>query len=158
MYQLYINNLIEGKLSQVFYSKLNQFIEICSSPLRKMKTTVYGQLTLAEKEIITISGLKKTYETELANNNLNDTYTKNDLSKLNVITSYKNLFENEKCFDGFIYIKKNSYLICTNSNGINLRFDNIYNSFIGNVSFNNYDNTLMNSSYNNNNMSVNSTQ
>ena len=155
MYQLYINNLIEGKLSQVFYSKLNQFIEICSSPLRKMKTTVYGQLTLAEKEIITISGLKKTYETELSNNNLNDTYTKNDLSKLNVITSYKNLFENEKCFDGFIYIKKNSYLICTNSNGINLRFDNIYNSFIGNVSFNNYDNTLMNNSYNNNNMSAN---
>ena len=38
LYQLYISNLIEGKLSQIFYSKLNQFIEICSSPLRKMKT------------------------------------------------------------------------------------------------------------------------
>ena len=155
LYQLYINNLIEGKLTQVFYSKLNQFIEICASPLRKMKTTVYGQLTLAEKEIITISGLKKTYENELANNNLNNSYNSNDLSKLNIITSYKNLYENEKCFDGYIYIKKNSYLICTNSNNINLRFDSIYNSFIGNISYNNYDNTLVNNNINNNNSSIN---
>ena len=150
LYQLYINNLIEGKLSQVFYSKLNQFIEICTSPLRKMKTTVYGQLTLAEKEIITISGLKKTYETELSNTNINNSYNKNDLSKINIITSYKDLHENEKYFDGFIYIKKNSYLMCTNSNDINLRFDQIYNSFIGNVSYNNYDNTLINNNINNN--------
>ena len=155
LYQLYINNLIEGKLSQVFYSKLNQFIEICTSPLRKMKTTVYGQLTLAEKEIITISGLKKTYENELANMNYNNSYNKNDLSKINIITSYKNLYENEKSFDGFIYIKKNSYLICTNSNDINLRFDQIYNSFIGNVSYNNYDNTLINNNLNNNSNSNN---
>ena len=155
LYQLYINNLIEGKLSQVFYSKLNQFIEICTSPLRKMKTTVYGQLTLAEKEIITISGLKKTYEIELANNNYNNSYNNNDITKINIITSYNNLIENEKYFDGFIYIKKNSYLICTNSNHINLRFDQIYNSFIGNVSFNNYDNTLINNNLNNNNLNLN---
>ena len=156
LYQLFINNLIEGKLSQIFYSKLNQFIEICTSPLRKMKTTVYGQLTLAEKEIITISGLKKTYEKELANRNYNDSYNNNELSKLNIVTSYKDLYENEKYFDGFIYIKKNSYLICTNSNDINLRFDQIYNSFIGNISFNNYDNNLINNNYNNINPNLNS--
>ena len=150
LYQLFINNLIEGKLSQIFYSKLNQFIEICTSPLRKMKTTVYGQLTLAEKEIITISDLKKTYERELANKNYNESYNNNELSKLNIVTSYKDLYSNEQYFDGFIYIKKNSYLICTNSNDINLRFDQIYNSFIGNVSFNNYDNNLINNNYNNN--------
>ena len=157
LYQLYISNLIEGKLSQVFYSKLNQFIEICTSPLRKMKTTVYGQLTLAEKEIITISGLKKNYEIELANTNYNNSYNNNDLSKINVVTSYKNLYENEKYFDGYIYIKKNSYLICTNSNNINLHFDHIYNSFIGNVSYNNYDNNIVNSNITNTTSNTNNT-
>ena len=115
-----------------------------------MKTTVYGQLTLSDKEIITITDLKKTFEKEISENNFNDLndemdYNKrNDISKINIVTSYKNLLKEEKNFDGFIYIKKNSYLICTNSNNINLRYDNIYNTFIGNVSFNNYDNTLLN--------------
>ena len=156
LYQLYVHNLIEGKLSQIFYSKLNQFIEICTSPLRKMKTTVYGQLTLAEKEIITISGLKKNYEVELANTNYNNSYNYNDLSKINVITSYNNLYENKKYFDGYIFVRKNSYLICTNSNNINLRLDNIYNSFIGNISYNNYDNNLVNNNISNTSSSQNS--
>ena len=33
-----------------------------------MKTTVYGQLTLCDKEIITITDLKKTFEKEMAKN------------------------------------------------------------------------------------------
>ena len=151
LYQLYISNLIEGKLSQIFYSKLNQFIEICASPLRKMKTTVYGQLTLIDKEIITITDLKKTFENEMSN--LSDELemdNRNDLSKINIVTSYKNLKNEEKKFDGFIYVQKNSYLICTNSNNINLRFDNIYNTFVGNVSFNNCDNNLLNNGKNDN--------
>jgi len=112
LYQLYISNLIEGKLSQVFYSKLNQFIEICASPLRKMKTTVYGQLTLSDKEIITITDLKKTFEKEISETNFNDlndemNYNKrNDLEKINIETSYQNLLQNQEKFDGFIYIKK----------------------------------------------------
>ena len=157
LYQLYISNLIEGKLSQIFYSKLNQFIEICSSPLRKMKTTVYGQLTLSDKEIITITDLKKTFEKEISENNDSneelDYDNKNNLDNMNIVISYQNLQEQEKKFDGFIYIWKNSYLICTNSKNINLRYDNIYNTFIGNVSFNNYDNALVNNSNTNNNIS-----
>ena len=147
LYQLYISNLIEGKLSQVFYSKLNQFIEICISPLRKMKTTVYGQLTLSDKEIITITDLKKTFEKEMSNNfnDENDMYNnRNDINKLNIITSYKNLKNEVKNLDGYIYIQKNTYLICTNSKNINLRYDNIYNTFVGNISFNNYENNLLN--------------
>jgi hypothetical protein len=117
LYQLYISNLIEGKLSQVFYSKLNQFIEICASPLRKMKTTVYGQLTLSDKEIITITDLKKTFEKEISETNFNDLNdemdynNRNDISKINIVTSYHDLISAQKNFDGFIYIKKNSYLI-----------------------------------------------
>jgi hypothetical protein len=161
LYQLYISNLIEGKLSQVFYSKLNQFIEICASPLRKMKTTVYGQLTLSDKEIITITDLKKTFEKEISETNFNDLNdemdynNRNDISKINIVTSYHDLISAQKNFDGFIYIKKNSYLICTNSNNINLRFDNIYSTFIGNVSFNNYDNTLLNNNNFQNNQNNN---
>ena len=151
LYQLYISNLIEGKLSQVFFSKLNQFIEICTSPLKKMKTTVYGQLTLIDKEIITIADLKKMYEKELSNlNEESDINDKNDISKVNIVTSYKNLINEEKKFDGFIHIEKNSYLICTNSDNINLRYDNIYNTFVGNVSFNNYENNAVNFNKNEN--------
>ena len=147
LYQFYISNLIEGKLSQVFYSKLNQFIEICSSPLRKMKTTVYGQLTLSDKEIITITDLKKTFEKEMAKNFSDeiDLFDKrNDINNLNIVTSYKNLKNDIKNFDGFIYVQKNTYLICTNSQNINLRYDHIYNTFVGNISFNNYENNSMN--------------
>ena len=151
LYQLYISNLIEGKLSQVFFSKLNQFIEICTSPLKKMKTTVYGQLTLIDKEIITIADLKKMYEKELSNlNEESDINDKNDISKVNIVTSYKNLINEEKKFDGFIHVEKNSYLICTNSDNINLRYDNIYNTFVGNVSFNNYENNAINFNKNEN--------
>ena len=146
LYQLYISNLIEGKLSQIFYSKLNQFIEIGFSPLKKMKTSVYGQLNLIDKEIITISDLKSTFEKEIINsNNESELNSGNDISKINIVTSYDNLVQEEKNFDGFIFIQKNSYLICTNSNKINLRFDNIYNTFVGNVSFNNCDNAVVNS-------------
>ena len=94
LYQLYISNLIEGKLSQIFYSKLDQFIEICTSPLKKMKTTVYGQLTLIDKEIITISDLKKIYEKEISN--INDDVDRNDINKINIITSYQDLIKQEK--------------------------------------------------------------
>ena len=147
LYQLYISNLIEGKLSQIFYSKLDQFIEICTSPLKKMKTTVYGQLTLIDKEIITISDLKKIYEKEISN--INDDVDRNDINKINIITSYQDLIKQEKKIDGFIYVQKNSYLICTNSNYINLKFDYIYNTFVGNISFNNfYENNLLNNGNN----------
>ena len=151
LYQMYINNLIEGKLSQIFYSKLNQFIDICSLPQKKIKSTVYGQLTLIEKEIITISDLKKTYEMHLNNSNsFLNTYTINDLSKLNIVTSYEKINEKQNLFDGNIYITKNSYLLCTNSNNINLKFNNIYKLFVGNISFNNTDGNFSLAKENNN--------
>ena len=63
-------------------------------------------------------------------NDENDMYNnRNDINKLNIITSYKNLKNEVKNLDGYIYIQKNTYLICTNSKNINLRYDNIYNTF-----------------------------
>ena len=116
-----------------------------------MKTTIYGQLTLVDKEIITIADLKHIFEEEIkkSNNEKNNKKDRNNILKnYNIVTSYKELIKEEKCFDGFIYIQKNSYLICTNSNNINLRLDHIYNTFVGNVSFNNCDNALGNGNHN----------
>ena len=109
IFQFYINNLFEDNLLQIMYSRFEEMFQVIQGPQNKV--TLYSQMINEERDCIVVRNLKETLNNYFENPTI--------LNENNMILNYSD--DIEKNCDGLIYVKKDFFILCKNSQDISTK-------------------------------------